>query len=54
MSRKQIIITIGILFIIAGVLVIVLLKDNEYKHMIGGGSIGGGIGLLSVVFRNKK
>ncbi|WP_431157875.1 hypothetical protein [Winogradskyella poriferorum] len=55
MSRKQIIIGIAVLLIISGISVMIL-SDNDisYKHLIGGGLIGGGIGLLRAVFRKNE
>ena len=55
MSRKQIIIGIAVLLIISGISVMILSdNDNSYKHLIGGGLIGGGIGLLRAVFRKNE
>ena len=54
MNKKQIIILIGIVLIVAGILNMVLLEDYEYRHILGGGLIGGGIGLLFGLKRKKK
>jgi len=55
MSRKQIVIGVGVLLIISGIIVMILSdSDNSYKYLIGGGLIGGGIGLLRAVFRKNE
>lgn len=55
MSRKQIVIGIGVLLIISGISVMILSdSDNSYNHLSGGGLIGGVIGLLRAVFRKNE
>lgn len=39
---------------ILGTILMVLLKDNEYGHLIAGLVIGAGGGALSVLFTSKK
>ena len=48
------IVLLGIVLLIAGILTMGLLKYYEYRHLLGGGLIGGGIGLLSVLFPKKN
>lgn len=52
-SRKKIVI-VGITLIILGMIIMALLKDNEYGHLIGGLVVGAGGGCMSVLFSTKK
>ncbi|WP_339755630.1 hypothetical protein [uncultured Winogradskyella sp.] len=51
-TRKKIVI-VGVVLIILGMILMGLLKDNEYGHLIGGLVVGAGGGCLSVLFSPK-
>ncbi|WP_422104678.1 hypothetical protein [Winogradskyella sp.] len=55
MNKRQIILLIlGIVLVVSGTMVLVLLHDVEQRHLLGGGLIGGGIGLMMGLFKKKK
>jgi len=53
MSKKQVVI-LGITLILIGTIVMGLLRNNEYGHLIGGLIIGAGGGCMAVLTSPKK
>ena len=56
MNKRQILLLIAIVLIVLGIVMMVVLKDNEYNYLVGGGLIGGGFGLIPALVskKNKK